>query len=241
MSTAPEPLSTQTRARSVSEVDESRWERIAANLKTIGGAVLLAAIIRTCLFEAFEIEGPSMEPTLLNGDRVVVSKFAFGLFLPLRDHAEVTWSSPNVGDVVIVKSPVDGVDIVKRVIGVGGDFIEMKEDRVYRNGEPLPLKDFGPCKQGIGSNQPECRVFVSKVGDHDFYMSKAHGSPDPMPVHVPPGHIYVLGDHRDHSNDSRNPMMGAIPINRIKGRALSIYWSSGEEGLRWERMLHKII
>jgi signal peptidase I len=62
-----------------------------------------------------------------------------------------------------------------------------------------------------------------------------------MPVHVPPGHIYVLGDHRDHSNDSRNPMMGAIPINRIKGRALSIYWSSGEEGLRWERMLHKII
>lgn len=241
MSTAPEPLPSATRTRNINEVDESRWERIAANLKTIGGAVLLALVIRTCLFEAFEIEGPSMEPTLLNGDRVVVSKFAFGLFLPLRDHAEVTWSSPHVGDVVIIKSPADGVDIVKRVIGVGGDFIEMRDDRVYRNGEPLPLSDTGPCKTGIGSLQPECRVYESKVGDHQFLMSKARGSPDPMPVRVPEGHIYVLGDHRDHSNDSRNPMVGAIPINRIKGRALSIYWSSGPEGFRWSRMMHDVI
>jgi signal peptidase I len=241
MSTAPEPLSSSTRARNVNEVDESRWERIAANLKTIGGAVLLALVIRTCLFEAFEIEGPSMEPTLLNGDRVVVSKFAFGLFLPLRDHAELTWAGPKVGDVVIIKSPADGVDIVKRVIGVGGDFIEMRDDRVYRNGQPLPLSDTGPCKAGIGSLQPECRVYESKVGDHDFFMSKARGSSDPLPVRVPDSHVYVLGDHRDHSNDSRNPMVGAIPINRIKGRALSIYWSSGPEGFRWERMLHNII
>ena len=63
-----------------------------------------------------------MEPTLLNGDRVVVAKFMYGLFLPFRDHADLTWGSPNVGDVVIIKSPADGVDIVKRVIGVGGDF-----------------------------------------------------------------------------------------------------------------------
>ena len=241
MSTAPEPIPSTTRARNVNEVDESRWERIAANLKTIGGAVLLALVIRTCLFEAFEIEGPSMEPTLLNGDRVVVSKFAFGLFLPLRDQAEFTWSGPDVGDVVIIKSPADGVDIVKRVIGVGGDFIEMRDDRVYRNGQPLPLVDQGACKTGIGAMQSECRVFESKVGEKQFFMSKARGSPDPLPVRVPEGHVYVLGDHRDHSNDSRNPMVGAIPINRIKGRALSIYWSSGPEGFRWHRMLHKII
>ena len=238
MSTAPE---TTSRARNVNEVDESRWERIAANLKTIGGAVLLALIIRTCLFEAFEIEGPSMEPTLLNGDRVVVSKFAFGLFLPLRDQAELSWASPDVGDVVIIKSPADGVDIVKRVIGVGGDTIEMRDDQVYRNGTPLPMNDTGPCVSGIGSLQTECRVYESKVGDRVFRMSKARGTPDPMPVKVPPGHVYVLGDHRDHSNDSRNPMVGAIPIERIKGRALSIYWSSGPEGFRWARMFHNII
>ena len=239
----PEPaqkVSAAAPARNINEIDETRWARIAANFRTIAGAVLLALVIRTCLFEAFEIEGPSMEPTLLNGDRVVVSKFAYGLFLPLRDHAEFSWGHPNVGDVVIIKSPADGVDIIKRVIGVGGDLIKVHDDRVYRNGEPLPATDVGPCASGSGSLQPDCRVYASKIGDHDFHISTAHISPDPMSTRVPEGHVYVLGDHRDHSNDSRNPMVGAVPINRIKGRALSIYWSSGPEGFRWSRMFHAI-
>ena len=239
----PDPaqkVSAAAPARNINEIDETRWARIAANFRTIAGAVLLALVIRTCLFEAFEIEGPSMEPTLLNGDRVVVSKFAYGLFLPLRDHAEFSWGHPNVGDVVIIKSPVDGVDIIKRVIGIGGDFIEMRADRVYRNGEPLPATDVGPCASGSGSLQADCRVYSSKIGEHDFHISTAHISPDPFPTRVPEGSVYVLGDHRDHSNDSRNPMMGAVRINRIKGRALSIYWSSGPEGFRWGRMFHAI-
>jgi signal peptidase I len=243
MSTIPEPapkLSAPARARNVNEVDETRWARVAGNFRTITGAVLLALVIRTCLFEAFEIEGPSMEPTLLNGDRVVVSKFAFGLFLPLRDHAEISWGQPKPGDVVIVKSPADGVDIIKRVIGVAGDFIEMRADRVYRNGQALPATDVGPCATGTGSQQADCRVYESKIADHMFHISTAHISADPFPMRVPEGHIYVLGDHRDHSNDSRNPMLGAVPINRIKGRALSIYWSSGPEGFRWSRMFHNI-
>jgi signal peptidase I len=225
-------------------LDESRWEKIEQNLKTIGGAVLLALVIRTCLFEAFEIEGPSMEPTLLNGDRVVVAKFMYGLFLPLRDQADLSWGAPNLGDVVIIKSPMDGVDIVKRVIGVAGDTLEMRDDQVYRNGEPLPRIDKGPCLTGTGSNQAHCHIYESKVGDKTFRTSAARDSFEGMPTHVPEGHIYVLGDHRDSSNDSRNPSMGAIPVTRIKGRALSIYWSTGhdgvwakgKEGFRFERM-----
>jgi signal peptidase I len=221
-------------------MNETRWEKIAQNLRTIGGAVLLALVIRTCLFEAFEIEGPSMEPTLLNGDRVVVAKFLYGLFLPFRDQADLNWGGPNLGDVVIIKSPADGVDIVKRVIGVAGDFIEMRDDIVYRNGQPMARVDVGRCKTGTGSNNSRCHWYESKLGEKTFVTSTSRLSPDPLPMHVPEGHIYVLGDHRDSSNDSRNPMVGAIPVTRVKGRALSIYWSSGEEGLRYSRMLHNV-
>jgi signal peptidase I len=246
MSTPPESAAKAAQPENINEMNETQWERIAANLKTIGGAVLLALLIRTCLFEAFEIEGPSMEPTLLNGDRVVVSKFSFGLFLPLRDHADLTWGEPDVGDVVIIKSPADGVDIVKRVIGIGGDFIEMRADRVYRNGKALPAVDAGPCVEGIGKvedgkeGSATCRRYESKVGDEVFHFSTARVGYDPIPTRVPPHHIYVLGDHRDHSNDSRNPMLGAIPVNHIKGRALAIYWSSGPEGVRFPRMFHAV-
>jgi signal peptidase I len=221
-------------------MDETRWEKIAQNLRTIGGAVLLALVIRTCLFEAFEIEGPSMEPTLLNGDRVVVAKFLYGLFLPFRDQADLNWGGPNLGDVVIIKSPADGVDIVKRVIGVGGDFIEVRDDIVFRNGQPLPRTEVGRCVTGTGSANPRCHWYESKVGEKVFVNSTARISFDPVPVHVPQGHIYVLGDHRDSSNDSRNPAVGAIPVTRVKGRALSIYWSSGDDGLRYSRMMHNV-
>jgi signal peptidase I len=231
-------------------MEESRWEKIEQNLKTIGGAVLLALVIRTCLFEAFEIEGPSMEPTLLNGDRVVVAKFMYGLFLPLRDQADISWGGPNLGDVVIIKSPLDGVDIVKRVIGVAGDTIEVKDNIVFRNGQALPNIDRGPCVTGTGSHVPDdrCRVYESKIDGRVFYVSAARDTLDPTPMHVPDGHIYVLGDHRDSSNDSRNPGVGAIPVERVKGRALSIYWSTGlkgmwgdgPEGFRSERMFKNV-
>jgi signal peptidase I len=221
---------------------ESGVSKFLANVKTIAGAVLLALVIRTCLFEAFEIEGPSMEPTLLNGDRVVVSKYSFGLFLPLRPHADVVWSSPKLGDVVIIKSPADGVDIVKRVIGIGGDYMEVRSDRIYRNGVALPSKALGPCVEGTGATQEGCKVYESKVGDEVFRYSTGMVIYSPRPREVPPGHIYVLGDHRDHSNDSRNPMVGAIPLNRVKGRALAIYWSNGGdgEGLRLSRMFSAV-
>ena len=220
--------------------DETRWEKIAANLRTIGGAVLLALLIRTCFFEAFEIEGPSMEPSLLNGDRVVVAKFLYGLFLPLRESADHNWGGPNLGDVVIIKSPADGVDIVKRVIGVAGDFIEVRDDKVYRNGVALPRLDQGPCVSGTGASMPHCHVYESAIAGKSFLTSAARPTFDPMPVHVPPEHIYVLGDHRDSSNDSRNPAVGAIPVTRVKGRALNIYWSSSPEGMRWARMMSMV-
>lgn len=222
-------------------VDE-RWERTKANAKTIVGAVLLALFIRIVLFEAFEIDGPSMEPTLLNGDRVVVAKFMYGLFLPFTDQAVFTWGIPEVGNVVIVRSPFDNIDIVKRVIGVPGDVIEVRDDVVYRNGDPLLRRIVGPCRNDQGVEfVDDCEWVEEGLGDHTWHTSRSRLSvPDSMePSEVPPNHILVLGDHRDRSNDSRNPQVGMIPASRVKGRALAIYWSN-DGYVRWDRIFESV-
>ncbi|HJL16074.1 MAG TPA: signal peptidase I [Sandaracinaceae bacterium LLY-WYZ-13_1] len=221
---------------------EARWERTKANAKTIGGAVLLALFIRIVLFEAFEIDGPSMEPTLLHGDRVVVAKFMYGLFLPFTEDAVLTWGTPEAGDVVIVHSPYDSIDIVKRVIGVPGDTVEIRDDVVYRNGEPLQEGAPTPCLTEDGQpREGDCEWVEESIGEHEWHTSRSQLTvPDTLREReVPPGHIFVLGDHRDRSNDSRNPRVGMIPVSRVKGRAVAIYWSN-DGHVRWGRIFDGI-
>jgi signal peptidase I len=215
-----------------------------SNIMTIGSAILLAMFIRIVLFEAFEIEGPSMEPTLLNGDRVVVSKFSYGLFLPFMNEAVTTWGLPAVGDVVIVRSPRDNVDIVKRVVGLPGDTIALRDGVVYRNGQAVPHVSQGSCRDRADAGPFGCEWVEERLGDHTYRISRNLDSvrTTRAPIQIEPDHIYVLGDHRDRSNDSR--ALGTIPISRVKGHVLSIYWSSeggaagcaSVEGLRTERI-----
>ncbi|MCA9576464.1 MAG: signal peptidase I [Polyangiales bacterium] len=221
-------------------------DSLAANVKTIVGAIALALFIRIVFFEAFAIDGPSMEPSLLNGDRVVVAKYPYGLFLPFSREAIFTWGSPEVGDVVIVKSPADEEDIVKRVIGVAGDTVSMVDGQVFRNGEAVPTTLVGPCdEESQKVADPECRVYEERVGDRSWHTSHANMGfisrdlANWAPVTVPDGHIVVLGDHRDQSNDSRR--IGLIPLNRVKGHALFIYWSNDPgRDRRWGRMFQGI-
>jgi signal peptidase I len=219
---------------------QSLGSAVIENLKSLSIAVAVALCIRVLLFEAFEIEGPSMEPGLLYGDRVIVAKFMYGLFLPFREEAELNWAAPDVGDIVILRSPAEDVVIIKRVLGVAGDRIEVRDETVYRNGQPLPLRQVGPCQGGYGQNDPMCRIFESAVAGKTFQVSMAGPMSDLPVVEVPKDHVFVIGDHRDMSNDSRNPDLGAIPVKRIKGRGLAVYWSRGREGVRWSRLFSKL-
>ena len=218
----------------------SKGDGWKSNLLTIGGALLLALFIRITLFEAFAIDGPSMEPTLLDGDRVVVAKYPFGLFLPFTHEAIWNWGGPEPGDVIILHSPADNEDIVKRVIGVGGDEILIRDGKIHRNGEVLQTSDLGPCSQAAQKNlDPTCRVYQEVLADDPHRISHSkHDFPLDRPaLEVPDGHVYVLGDHRDSSNDSRNPLVGAVSDSRIKGKALFIYmsWKNTRASL-WERV-----
>ncbi len=222
--------------KSTSPSEETSWQRFKTNVRTIGGAVLLAVFIRIVLFEAFEIDGPSMEPTLQHGDRVVVAKMLYGLFLPTMHEAVETWGSPEVGDVIIVNSPADGVDIVKRVIAVGGDTIEIRDGQLIRNGEPIPRRLIGPCEERHQKEPNDrCRVYEEVLEGKRYHVSfeESWADFDRGELRIPEGHVYVRGDHRDHSNDSTNPLIGPVPVSRVKGKALFIYLSCDERNEGW--------
>ena len=224
-------------------------------------ALMVPALIfiRVLIFEPFEIKGPSMEPTLLNGDRIVVSKYPYGLTMDFfgisigAAGALWSWGMPAAGDIVIVKSPMDEENIVKRVIGVPGDTIEVKAGKVFRNGQKLLYRRVGACDDNAQLNRdPSCIVFGEKIVFAEKIVSDRENASDQISRYrisldpewceyesgsrceaakfkVPKGHVYVRGDHRDHSNDSSNPMVGLIPRSRIRGRAEFVYISCAKE------------
>ncbi len=173
-------------------------------------AVVLALFIRTFIVQAFKIPTGSMEPNLLVGDHLLVNKF---LLAPTESAAErVVLPTRDVhrGDVVVFKFPPDPErDFIKRVIGLPGETIELRDRRIYINGQPIdePYAHYLPRSEATDLHE----ITPDDVREH-------YG-----PETVPAGQYFVMGDNRDNSEDSR--YWGFLPRDNIKGRALMIYWS----------------
>ncbi|MCF8035905.1 MAG: signal peptidase I [Desulfobacteraceae bacterium] len=192
--------------------------RLRENIEAIVIAVLLALFIRAFVVQAFKIPSGSMEPTLQVGDHILVNKFIYGVRLPVTNTTIIPVSEPEKGDIIVFEYPVEpDKDFIKRVVGVPGDTVEIRDKKVYVNGRRV---DNYPVKY------TEKNVLSGSVNKRDNFG----------PVSVPEDAYFVLGDNRDHSYDSR--FWGFVREGAIKGEAFIIYWSwdSDAFGVRWGRI-----
>jgi signal peptidase I len=192
-------------------------------------ALLLAFVIRSFVVQAFKIPSGSMLPTLQIGDHLLVNKFIYGIKLPFTEITIVPVSEPETGDIVVFKFPEDeSKDFIKRVIGVPGDTILIKNKQIYRNGELLPE----PYAQRTSPQLASQAFPLDKWPPHEF---DPRARDNLGPIQVPEDSYFVLGDNRDESYDSR--FWGFVREEAILGQAWIIYWSwEGLTNIRWGRI-----
>jgi signal peptidase I len=208
---------------------EFKKSTVREYFESIAVAVILALFIRTFVVQAFKIPTGSMENNLLIGDHLLVNKFIVGPAPTAVERTLLPVGTIERGDIVVFKYPEDPErDFIKRVIGLPGETLELREKKVFINDKPLdePYVHFLEAPGGA-------------LGFHEVTSSDVRERYGP--VTVPANHYFVMGDNRDNSQDSR--YWGFLPRDYIKGKALIIYWSYAPENLtrtRWSRMLRFI-
>jgi signal peptidase I len=198
--------------------------------------ILLVLLIRSFLFEPFRIPSDSMMPTLLDGDFIFVNKFAYGLRLPVLNTRFVAIGSPQRGDVVVFRKPSDpATNYIKRLVGLPGDTVEVREKRVYVNGDLLPVEMDGIYE---GHDHDGARIGVERIGatEHRVLYWPDRDSREGIYV-VPAGHYFFMGDNRDNSQDSRYEGVGFVPEINLVGKAVRIWFNwDGPKGPIWSRI-----
>ena len=194
---------------------KSAWRE---NIEAILLAIVLALFIRTFIVQAFKIPSGSMKETLLIGDHILVNKFLYGVKLPFTSTTIIPYKEPQQGDIVVFKFPEDpDKDFIKRVVGVAGDVVEGRDKKIFVNHEPLN-HDYGIHK--------DSRIVPGNIQPRDNFG----------PLVVPEKSLFVMGDNRDHSYDSR--FWGFVNLKAVRGKAFLIYWSWDKSnfGVRWKRI-----
>ncbi len=232
-------------------------------LEALLTAILIALFLRTFVVEAFKIPSKSMVPTLMVGDHIFVNKFTYGIRIPFTKKWITHFKQPQRGEVVVFMWPGnEKMDFIKRVVGLPGDQIKFEGDDVIVNGQKMetaPVAVPGPNPKnrrellinpspGLPDDEkfrtmpfsPEWRdysYFLERMGDHTHLKQEANrhfGAG--QEITVPPGMMFVMGDNRDNSSDSRE--WGFVPEVNLKGRAMFIWMSLDHDlgGIRFDRM-----
>ncbi|MDB5446026.1 MAG: signal peptidase [Phenylobacterium sp.] len=214
-------------------------------VKTVVYALLIALVLRVLFFQPFTIPSASMEPNLYQGDYIIVSKFSYGYsrhsipFSPPIFHGRILQHAAQRGDIVVFKLPRDGhTDYVKRVIGLPGDRIQMKQGLLYLNGRQVPRVFAGTAREdsGYGFIREIARYRETLPGGKSYLTNDfgTDGELDNTDVFVvPEGDYFMMGDNRDNSSDSRVPPeaggVGYVPAENLVGKAqiILLSWNPG--------------
>ncbi len=184
--------------------------------------ILIVLVVRSFIFEPFRIPSDSMMPTLLDGDFIFVSKYSYGLKLPVVNTKVVPVGDPERGDVVVFRLPSDpSVNYIKRLVGLPGDRISVRNDQLFINGERIPVEFNGTYEK---EDYFGAQLGLERLGDvaHTVMYIPGREAADFDGV-VPAGHYYFMGDNRDNSRDSRFPEVGFVPEGNLVGKAVRIW------------------
>ena len=208
----------------------------------IAAVIMVVFIAKGALAEPFYVPSASMEPTLLIGDALLASKFPYGysaaslpIHINVPDTGRVLGTTPKRGDVVVFRWPGDRSQVwVKRVVGVPGDRVQMKQGQVFLNGQPVTLTadGIGQAEDDNGKSEPARRYVETLPNGVSHPIFKMYDNPrvdDTAEITVPPAHLFVMGDNRDNSADSRVPLaqggVGLLPTDNLVGRVDAIVGS----------------
>lgn len=207
--------------------------------------VLVVLLVRSFLFEPFRIPSSSMMPTLLVGDFIFVSKFSYGLRLPVLNAKILDLGEPGRGDVAVFRLPSDpATNYIKRIVGVPGDVVSLRDKRLWVNGVPVPVEATGESVVvDCGGFGFRARLVTETIGEvsHQIYIGEQRDRASPfLDRTVPQGQYLVLGDNRDCSQDGR--IIGYIPEQNMVGRAVRIWmnWDSASRRPLWHRIGSRI-
>lgn len=261
------PISRTRRSPAEAEPAEPRRESAAGTARFILILAIVAWAFRSFVAQPFNIPSGSMLPTLYIGDYVTVAKWPYGFsrysfpfsFPPIT--GRILGHLPARGDVVVFHHPTENADLIKRVIGLPGDTVELRGGEVILNGVPLPRQQRPPYRLPISANTP-CKVVppatpvVNVLADQPYCLLPAYvetlpggssytvldqvaGLSDDFPqVTVPAGHVFLMGDNRDDSLDSRFPAsergIGMVPVDNLIGRAAFTIWSTDGGASYWK-------